>query len=179
VEYNSIFIIDYLSHHCLSEIMDPMEYLDHGSITLQFDIPLFISRAIFFNNAWSLYELDEDIYPRFYIPTEYQLSDSEQLKYIWDPTSLNQGHIRESIYAYCEDGYKLYTEMLKNDIDINIARIILPENIYIRFKGSISLRTLRDYLQRPSQKIHEKKIKEIILQICRYRIPNWRAYESL
>jgi hypothetical protein len=180
VEFNEIVFIEYLSHNGLSEFMSDIDYLNSCSITFRFDIPVFLSRLHLEDRSWGFCRFYLDKEPRFYVPKGFKAKDSEDNVYFWNNNKSRRGyHIRDDVYSHCEQSFNLFNQLIEEGIDESSAAMVLPQNQYIRYIASINLKNLRDYLRLPSRIILEKELKETLLQICRYRVINWREYEPL
>lgn len=185
VEFNSIVVIEYLSHNGLSEFMDDMDYLNSCSITFRFDIPVFLSRLHLEDRSWGFCRFDLDLEPRFYVTKGFKAINGDEDIYFWSKSihrydnNDKQVFIRETLWDYCQRATTLYKQLLEEGLEPSSASMILPQNQYIKYMASINLKHLRDYLRLPSRVPLEKDFKETLLQICRHRIINWRLYEPL
>jgi len=135
------------------------------SVELQFDVkaPIFVLRQWMRHRTQSYNEVSAryTILPReFYVPEEgvitAQSEDNKQMR--TDSTLPNSCDIQELIYLSCSRSYQHYEELLKQGCPRELARGVLPGNMYSHMFVKVDLSNLFKFLK---ERLHEHAQYEI------------------
>jgi thymidylate synthase (FAD) len=89
----------------------------------------------------------------FYIPTKWRKQDAKNKQSSvndqdWDITKSELGDISindvntQLLEQHCEDSYKLYQQYIKNGVAREMARMLLPQNLYTEIYSNWDLNNL-------------------------------------
>lgn len=129
--------------------------LEHCGITLKFTVPLFVSKQHMRHRVWSYNEksmryTSENI--KFYMPKVYRKPHEKDKQASTDEwfhpnmsaysnqsaNSLIERHVRNSI--------SLYNALLESGVVREMARMVLPQNMYTEYYGTCNLSNLLKFL---------------------------------
>lgn len=134
--------------------------LEHNVITFRIKVPLFVRSQHFRHRTWSMNEVSRrytDERLEFYYPDEFrrqhakdrQASDEEQGGF--DPFISLGGVLDEDFSSawvrYSTDKcYALYRALLQAGVSREMARMVLPQNMYTQYYGTVNLNNLIKFL---------------------------------
>ena len=129
--------------------------MEHNVFTFSFKVPLFIARQHMRHRTWSFNEISRRYTDRnldFYLPKAFrQQSDSNRQASIvgsdQDPTLYTvDGSFMdynctasEALQQHSEKSLKLYYNMLEKGVCREQARMVLPQNLYTYYWGTVNL----------------------------------------
>ena len=170
--------------------------LEHNSVTFKFVVPLFIRSQHHRHRTWSYNEIsrrytDKDV--QFYLPKHFrtqhesnrQASNEEQLI---DPVlapRIADTYISASDCLKLHRDYSLdlFNHMLDKGICREQARMVLPQNLYTEYYGTVNLSNLLKFID---LRTHEgaqweiQKVAEACLDIATYLWPETvKSYRDL
>lgn len=98
--------------------------------------------------------------PEFYIPYKIRgnTTHGSKQKSTVLPESFNHDSIKLKIMDHCEETYKLYEELIESGVAKELARSVLPQNIYTESYWTVSLQGVLHFL---TQRLHETAQYEI------------------
>lgn len=152
-------------------------------VTLKFYVkaPIFVARQWMrhrasYNEYSARYSEMED---SFYIPelsviTE-QCSINRQARTEKSLDNLNAECFRSNLKKLCSDSYNLYKKALESGIPRELARTMLPVNIYTKFYYQTNLRDLLHFIELRSEKNAQYEIREYakaLSEIVHIAFPN-------
>lgn len=124
-------------------------------ITFEIKLPIFVARQYFRHRVQNCNEVSArytEVQDDFYIPSEWRKQDmknkqSSQAEEGWNPMLLTGMYASAAIQAHCEKAYELYTSMLNAGIAREMARMVLPVNIYTKLYCCWDLRNLLNFFR--------------------------------
>lgn len=129
-------------------------------ITLNIKLPLFVMRQYVRHRMQNLNEMSArytELPNEFYIPKEWRKQDtknkqSSQVEEDWNDEWYCAGHTKNKEFSswienHCDVSYKLYQDMLKEGIAREMARMVIPVNIYTEIYCCWDLKNLMHFLQ--------------------------------
>lgn len=125
---------------------------EHGIFTFRVEAPIFVWREHMRHRIASYNEESgryKKLEPVFYVPDEDRnlVQEGKAGQYSFVPGSSNQqALVRVEIEANSEDAYKSYQNMLNNGIAREVARMVLPVNIYSSAYVSMNPRGLMNFI---------------------------------
>jgi thymidylate synthase (FAD) len=163
--------------------------LEHNLITFKFVVPLFVRSQHHRHRTWSYNEIsrrytDKDL--RFYEPLMFrtqhesnrQASNEEELINPilypdWGDYESGQS-VSQALEQHRNNCLKLYNDMLKIGICREQARMVLPQNLYTEYYGTVNLNNLLKFID---LRTHEgaqweiQKVAEACLEIATELFP--------
>jgi thymidylate synthase (FAD) len=138
--------------------------LEHNLITFKFVVPLFVRSQHHRHRTWSYNEIsrrytDKDL--QFYLPKSFrtqhesnrQASNEEIL--INPPITLSHRGLpledayietSDAVAAFKDDAVSLYNLMLSKGVCREQARMVLPQNLYTEYYGTVNLNNLLKFI---------------------------------
>lgn len=130
-------------------------------ITLNIKMPIFVMRQYVRHRMQNLNEMSArytELPNEFYIPTKWRKQDTENKQgslsnLDWDDNSYYRGihsknqDLSAEVSNHCIASYKLYEEMLADGVAREMARMVLPINIYTEIYCCWDLKNLMHFLQ--------------------------------
>lgn len=88
---------------------------------------------------------------------------------------------RDAIIAICDDAFEQYESLLRLEVSRELARIVLPINLYTEFYWKIDLRNLFNFILLRSDKHAQYEIRQYsnkILELIKNHVPiSYEAYQ--
>lgn len=165
-------------------------------ITLNIKMPIFVMRQYVRHRMQNLNEVSArytELPNEFYIPTNWRKQDAKNKQGSVDDGEFNPLtglHGRsfkllasDALTAHCERSYDLYKAMLESGIAREMARMVLPVNIYTEIYSCWDLKNLLHFITLREDSHAQAEIQEYgkaIKAICKELFP-WtiEAYENL
>ena len=153
--------------------------LEHNVVTFLFKVPLFVARQHMRHRTWSYNEISRrytSIDMDFYCPTVFrkqsktnrQGSVKEDLfdpilekvqgtyhRYDYRTSTLLDEHIKHSM--------QLYNKMLDKGICREQARMVLPQNLYTKYWGTVNLNNLIKFLELREHSGSQAEMQEVAI----------------
>lgn len=172
--------------------------LEHNLITFKFVVPLFVRSQHHRHRTWSYNEIsrrytDKDL--QFYTPLTFrtqhesnrQASNSEeQINPMLYPDwgDYNSGvSALEALKLHQDNSLRLFNDMLKKGVCREQARMVLPQNLYTEYYGTVNLNNLLKFID---LRTHEgaqweiQKVAEACLEIATELFPvTVNAYRNI
>lgn len=129
--------------------------MEHNVFTFAFKVPLFVARQHMRHRTWSFNEISRRYTSKnleFYLPKDFRTQASSNRQ----ASNINSNH-NPTLYAihgstmdypataskeleeHTKNSYKLYTQMLNAGICREQARMVLPQNLYTYYWGTVNL----------------------------------------
>lgn len=127
---------------------------EHGHIMFYVKAPLFVARQIMRHRTANVNEisgryLSFDVTHDFYVPNtvDIALQSASMLQGRGESmTELDANYSKAVISGHTEQSMKIYTSLIKMGMAREIARMVLPVNIYTEFAFTIDLHNLMHFL---------------------------------
>lgn len=139
---------------------------EHNALKFYVEVPIFVIREWHRHRiGWSYNEQSgrySELPPMFYVPPPQrplvQVGKPGDYKYVpGDDTQ--QALVRTSIDIACRQAYECYQAMLDAGIAREVARMVLPVNIYTKMYATCNARSLMAFLSLRTE--HEAYLKEL------------------
>lgn len=156
---------------------------EHNVVTFRFIVPMFIRSQHMRHRTWSYNEIsrrytDKDL--QFYAPkafrtqhkTNRQASNIDEINPVIWPDLADYGHgthADQAINSHIEQSLKLFNKLMLEGVCREQARMVLPQNLYTTYFGSVNLSNLLKFI---SLRTHEgaqweiQKVAEACLEIA-------------
>lgn len=133
--------------------------LECCSITWHFVVPLFVARQHHRHRTWALNEVSRRYSSdniEFYTPMSFRpQSQSNKQASDWDkpinPEITDflgvKGKAVDLMLLHCQASLSLYNEMIDAGIAREQARMVLPQNMYTRYYGTVNLRNALAFIK--------------------------------
>ncbi len=156
-------------------------------ITLNIKMPIFVMRQYIRHRMQSLNEMSArytQLPSEFYIPTEWRKQDIKNkqgsVRAEWTVDEQNQ--MTKEVTELCDKSYALYQSLIDKGVAREMARTVLPINIYTEFYTSWDLKNLLHFITLRDDSHAQLEIQEYgkaIKSICEDLFP-WtiEAYEK-
>ncbi len=144
-------LIRYLHEH---KHTSPFE---HVCITFRFTVPLFVRSQHHRHRVWSFNEMsrrytDENV--RFYLPQslrsqstrDRQASNNDEINPFLELPHRSDS-ATECISRHAQDSLLLYEYLLDSGVAREQARMVLPQNLYTEYYGTVDLHNLMGFLR--------------------------------
>jgi thymidylate synthase (FAD) len=126
---------------------------EHGSITFRVHAPIFVFREWHRHRVgWSYNEESgryKELAPMFYVPTWArpiaQIGKAGAYQYV-EGTPTQHNIMDKAMQMSCASAYSYYQSMLSNGIAREVARMVLPVNIYSSMFATCNPRSLMHFL---------------------------------
>lgn len=128
---------------------------EHNAITLFVEAPIFVFREWHRHRIASINEMSgryTELPGKFYIPANDRVvvNNGTKMKPSFDDNS--PGAIRRNVWTQtllkegAEDSWARYQDMLRQDVAPEVARMVLPVNIYSQMYWTVNARSLMNFL---------------------------------
>ncbi len=167
------------------------------NVTLNIKMPIFIMRQFVRHRTFKINEVSArytELPADFYIPEVWRKQDEKNKQGSivddeWIPCMefngcLNSGHrdVSELFSEYSKNCYEVYQSMIKHGISREMARMVLPVNIYTEIYVNCDLRNLLNFVRLRDDchaqyeiQVYSKAIKEVLEELYPMTM---RAYEK-
>lgn len=125
---------------------------EHNSMTFYVEAPIFVFREFMRHRIASYNEESgryKQLQPVFYTPSDKRnlVQQGKPGAYVFVPGTLDQAElVREEIWASAIESYQRYENMLNAGIAREVARVVLPLNIYSSMYVTMNARALMNFL---------------------------------
>lgn len=123
---------------------------EHCTITWKFVVPLFVARQHHRHRTWAFNEIsrrytDENI--QFYLPKQFrkqhesnrQASTDELTNPVMGPENVKYYTASYAVEEQAQNSYFLYKDLMREGVCREQARMILPQNMYTEYYGTVNL----------------------------------------
>ena len=164
-------------------------------LTVNIKLPIFVMRQYVRHRMQNLNEVSArytELPNEFYIPTKWRKQDTKNkqgsvvddswlthLSYHWFKNE-EQGPTK-SLKKHCQQCYELYEEMLSQGISREMARMVLPLNIYTEIYACWDMKNLLHFITLRDDSHAQQEIQEygkVVKAMCKELFPmTMNAYE--
>ena len=157
---------------------------EHQGATLRLKVPIFIARQIQRHRTFSYNEISRryvDTDPEFYWPDKWrkradnvkQGSSDEEVVTGWWRAADNSYPVQERVEEHLAMTVELYEDMLKAGVAPELARMILPQNMYTEFYMTGNLRAWAHFLNLRLDAHAQKEVRDVAEQVRDTLVPLW------
>lgn len=160
-------------------------------VKLNIKMPIFVMRQYVRHRMQNLNEVSArytELPNEFYVPTKWRKQDTKNKQGSVDTNDdfdgWTHGDISNAITNYCNGSYELYEKLLRLGVAREMARIILPLNIYTEIyacwdmKNLLHFITLRDDSHAQSEiQAYGKAIKSICAKLFPWTMETYNKYK--
>jgi len=156
-------------------------------VTINVKLPIFVMRQLVRHRTQNLNEVSArytQLPKEFYIPEKWRIQDTKnkQGSLEVDEEQLNHGFYSDELEKHCADSYELYENMLDSGIAREMARMVLPINIYTEIYSCWDLKNLIHFIALRDDSHAQSEIQEYakaIKTICKELFPwTMEVYEE-
>jgi thymidylate synthase (FAD) len=156
--------------------------LEHNVLTFSFKVPLFVARQHMRHRTWSFNEISRrytEVDIDFYTPSEFRVqSKSNRQASLKDSTfdpviSQIQGahetwptKASKALQHQTSESLKTFNLMLESGIAREQARMVLPQNIYTQYWGTVNLNNFFKFLNLRNHESAQYEI-QLMAQACK------------
>lgn len=154
--------------------------LEHNSVTFKFVVPVFVARQFHRHRTWSYNEISRrytsfDI--QFFVPEKLRKQDkvNKQSSYMDDSLLEKEKTLLDKIANHNLKSIDLYNELIDNEVCKELARGVLPHNLYTSFWGTANLRNIIHFLKLRTHSHAQLEIQLVakeVEDICNILYPN-------
>jgi thymidylate synthase (FAD) len=167
-----------------------------GKIVFNVKMPIFVMRQWVRHRMQNLNEISAryaEVAEEFYIPTEWRKQDATNKQgsvagMDWGKPWGTQGTINQmltdKIDLHSQDSYELYKELLENGVAREMARMVLPVNIYTEIRCCMDVRNLLHFLSLRDEshaqweiQQYAKGLKQIAIELFPWTIEAFDLYK--
>lgn len=126
--------------------------LEHAAMTFRIECPIFVSRQIVKHRMSSISELSarySEMPPEFYVPGEHRKLGQTGSRMAYDMVDLEgeaQVYVQSLIAENSELAWECYLDALRMGAAREVARMVLPVNVYTEIRMTMNLRSLLNFL---------------------------------
>lgn len=150
---------------------------EHNVVTFRFKVPLFVARQHMRHRTWSFNEIsrrytsvDRDYYmPKNGFRTQHktnrQASNDDLIdppvKQIYGEYSVWQTSATDALQKHVELSEALYENMIKNGVCREQARMVLPQNLYTTYWGTVNFNNLIKFIELRTHEGAQEEIQQV------------------
>lgn len=140
---------------------------EHCIMTFRFKVPLFVRSQHHRHRTWSFNEISrrytgENL--QFYVPRDdwrVQASSSKQASESGSFTDKELDDFVTTCVKHCENSLTLYNDFVDSGVAREQARMLLPQNLYTEYYGTIDLKNAIDFLRLRMHKHAQFEIRAV------------------
>ncbi len=134
-------------------------------LTLNIKMPLFIMRQYVRHRMQNLNEVSArytELPNEFYIPEIWRAQDTKNKQGSVESEALSKmnGAYRNYLQDHCRDSYKLYKQLIEGGVAREMARMVLPVNIYTEIYTCWDLKNLFHFIALRSDSHAQSEIQD-------------------
>ena len=126
--------------------------LEHAAMTFRIECPIFVARQIQKHRMSSQSELSArytEMNPEFYVPSKYRKLGQTGSRMAYDMVDLGPERSAGACYIIEEaskQAWRSYEDALRMGVAREVARMVLPLNVYTEIRMTMNLRSLLNFL---------------------------------
>lgn len=155
------------------------------SVTFNIKMPIFIMRQFVRHRTFRINEVSArytELPAEFYIPERWRAQDIKNRQGSVESESIDQIWATERLNDICDTAYATYSTMIESGISREMARMVLPVNIYTEIYVNCDLRNLLNFIRLREDshaqyeiQLYGKAIKSVLEELYPMTM---RAYEK-
>jgi thymidylate synthase (FAD) len=132
---------------------------EQNSITYNIKLPLFVQAHLVRHRTQRLNQVSArytEMVDEFYIPKEWRKQDTKNkqssvndksimLREHYESLTANTYKLTEALEDICKNSYELYQKMLESGVSREMARMVLPQNLYTEIYSNWDLNNLMKF----------------------------------
>jgi len=159
------------------------------TMTFRIKCPLFVRSQWHRHRTFSYNEVSrrytsENI-DEFFYPEKWRVQDTKNKQSSVDSDEINSPYWNAKVKEHVEKSLALYEDMLSNNISREQARMILPQNMYTMYYGTVNLRNLFHFLglrmnphAQEEIRVYAYAIADMIKDVVPISFDAWWEYEG-
>lgn len=123
--------------------------LEHAILRFHIKCPIFVARQWFRHRIASYNEVSyryTETTDEFYMPETWRAQDTKNKQGSVEAQRLDQERLSAAFSTSVKSAYKTYQELLEAGVAREMARMVLPVNIYTQFHWTINARSLMNFV---------------------------------
>jgi thymidylate synthase (FAD) len=164
-------LLEYLLQHRHTSVFE------HNVLTFSFKVPLFVARQHMRHRTWSFNEISRRYTSsnlEFYLPNCFRKqsksnrqgslpnsSDNPVLSTVYGTFMDYNCKASEAIKKHAKNSLELYNSMLDNEICREQSRMVLPQNLYTHYWGTVNLNNFIKFIELRDHEGSQKEIQEV------------------
>lgn len=146
-------------------------------VTLNIKLPIFVMRQYVRHRMQNLNEVSArytELPNEFYIPKSWRAQDTKNKQGSVENPELDHATWSEGLTVHCENSYALYKDMMEHGVAREMARMVLPVNIYTECYSTWDLKNLLHFIALRDDSHAQAEIQEYgraIKAICTELFP--------
>ena len=153
--------------------------MEHNVFTFAFKVPLFVARQHMRHRTWSFNEISRRYTDRnldFYLPTAFreQAKNNRQASLIGsekDPVLYSvkgslmsyDSRASQALQKHVDESLSLYNKMIEKGVCREQARMVLPQNMYTYYWGTVNLNNFLKFYELRNHSGAQAEIQEVAL----------------
>jgi thymidylate synthase (FAD) len=126
-------------------------------ITFEIKLPLFVQAQMVRHRTQKLNQVSArytEMPDEFYVPSKWRVQDAKNKQGSVDVEALNHEFYSAELEKHCKDSYELYELLLDSGIGREMARMVLPQNLYTRIYSCWDIHNLIHFFNLRLDKKH-------------------------
>jgi len=164
-----------LLEYCMRE--KHTSIFEHNTVTFAFKVPLFVARQHMRHRTWSFNEISRrytSVNIDFYTPNTFRSPHDTNRQASISNSSLNpvlkitNGELNDypltahqAVNAHIESSLHLFNTLIENNICREQARMVLPQNMYTTYWGTVNLNNLIKFIELRDHEGAQLEIQEM------------------
>lgn len=164
--------------------------MEHNVFTFSFKVPLFVARQHMRHRTWSFNEISRRYTDRnldFYLPNSFRQqsssnrqasvlgSETDPTLYTIDGSTLNYDFKASTLLQnHVQDSLKLYNKMIEAGVCREQARMVLPQNLYTYYWGTVNLNNFLKFYElrnHPGAQVEIQEVASTCMELLEEIIP--------
>ena len=146
-------------------------------LTLNIKMPIFIMRQYVRHRMQNLNEVSArytELPNEFYIPSRWRAQDNKNKQGSIDTEDLKHNVLSDDLAEFCQEAYTMYERFIQKGVAKEMARMVLPLNIYTEIYCCWDLKNLMHFIALREDSHAQAEIQEYakaIKQVCKNLFP--------
>jgi len=120
------------------------------NITYNIKMPIFVMRQFVRHRTFRLNEQSArytEMKDEFYIPDGWRVQDTKNKQGGVESSELTQYLLNDHLVTHCRESYKFYQDLLSKNVAREMARMVLPVNLYTEVYVNCDIHNLMHFLR--------------------------------
>ncbi len=158
---------------------------EHAVFKFHVAAPIFVARQWFRHRFAAYNEISQryaEVKEEFYVPALWRCQSAKNKQGVAAAAGLDHAALSERLAGHCRSTLAAYRKMLAVGVAREMARLVLPMNLYTQFYGTVNARGLMNFINLRADEHAQWEIQQYALalaQFMRRRMPwTWDAFMS-